>query len=168
MATLLLDTTVIIDINNKKGRRQLLRDLVNQGNSLACSPINITEVYAGLRPHEETSTNAFLSRLDLFPHDPAKLAGHLKRDDRKRAQTLNLGDVMIAATALHNGVALLTDNTKDFVTGYIVFRRPSHSSSHRDLSNWPASEVHRDRKERDRILTRVGTGGIPAQCRNAS
>jgi hypothetical protein len=36
------------------------------------------------------------------------------------------------------------------------------------LSNWPASEVHRDRKERDRILTRVGTGGIPAQCRNAS
>jgi predicted nucleic acid-binding protein len=31
------------------------------------------------------------------------------------AHTLeNLGDVMIAATALHNGVALLTDSSKDF------------------------------------------------------
>jgi predicted nucleic acid-binding protein len=67
MATLLLDTSVIIDaINNKKGRRQLLRDLVAQGNSLACCPINITGVYAGLRPHE-ASTKAFLNSLDLFP-----------------------------------------------------------------------------------------------------
>jgi len=117
MATLLLDTSVIIDaINNKKGRRQLLRDLVIQGNSLACCPINITEVYAGLRPHEEASTRAFLTSLNLFPMTwpIAELAGLLKRDYSKKGQTLNLGDVMIAATALHNGVALLTDNTKDF------------------------------------------------------
>ncbi len=38
----------------------------------------------------------------------------LKRDHGKKGQTLNLGDVLIAATALHNGVQLLTDNTKDF------------------------------------------------------
>jgi predicted nucleic acid-binding protein len=117
MATYLLDTSVIIDaINNKKGRRQLLRDLVIQGNSLACCPINITEVYAGLRPNEEPSTKAFLSSLDLFPMTwpVAELAGLLKRDYGKKGQTLNLGDVMIAATALHNGVALLTDNIRDF------------------------------------------------------
>jgi tRNA(fMet)-specific endonuclease VapC len=117
MATLLLDTSVLIDaINNKKGRRQLLRDLVSQGNSLACCPINITEVYAGLRSHEEVATKSFLSSLDLLPmtRPIAELAGLLKRDYGKKGQTLNLGDVMIAATALHNGVALLTDNTKDF------------------------------------------------------
>jgi tRNA(fMet)-specific endonuclease VapC len=117
MATLLLDTSVIIDtINDKKGRRQLLRDLVTQGNSLACCPINITEVYAGLRSHEETSTKAFLSSLDLLPMSwpIAERAGLLKRDYGKKGQTLNLGDVIIAATALHNGVALLIDNTKDF------------------------------------------------------
>ena len=117
MASLLLDTSVIIDaINNKKGRRQLLRDLVTQGNSLACCAINITEVFAGLRPHEEASTKAFLGSLDLFPMTwpIAEMAGLLKRDYSRKGQTLNLGDVMIAATALHNGVALLTDNTKDF------------------------------------------------------
>ena|ERR1035438_700990 len=102
MATYLLDTSVIIDaINNKKGRRQLLRDLVIQGNSLACCPINITEVYAGLRPNEEPSTKAFLSSLDLLPMTwpVAELAGLLKRDYGKKGQTLNLGDVMMVESA---------------------------------------------------------------------
>ena len=49
----------------------------------------------------------------------------------------------------------------DIVTGHVVFPRPSHGSSRRDLSNYSASEVHRDVNERDRILTRVGTGSIP-------
>jgi hypothetical protein len=65
-----LAASVIIDtINNEKGRRQLLRDLVNQGNSLACCPINVAvaEVYGRLQPHEEAFTRVFLSSLDLFP-----------------------------------------------------------------------------------------------------
>jgi len=116
MATFLLDTSVTIDtINNKKRRLQMLRDLGTQGNSLACCPINITEVYAGLRPLEEASIKVFLSSMDLLPMTwpIAELAGLLKRAYSKKGQTLNLGDVMIAATALHNGVVLLTDNTKN-------------------------------------------------------
>jgi tRNA(fMet)-specific endonuclease VapC len=117
MATLLLDTSVIIDaINNKKNRRQLLRGLLEQGNILACCPINIAEVYAGLRPKEEESTRNLLESLQLFPltWPVAELAGRLKRDYSQKGQTLNLGDVLIAATALHNGLTLMTDNTKDF------------------------------------------------------
>ena len=49
MSTYLLDTNVIIDIlNDKKGRRALLLDLLNQGHVLACCPINVSEIYAGL------------------------------------------------------------------------------------------------------------------------
>ena len=44
----------------------------------------------------------------------AELAGRLKRDYGKKGRTLNLGDVLIAATALYNGLPLLTDNIKDF------------------------------------------------------
>ena len=47
------------------------------------------------------------------------------------------------------------------VTGHGAFLRRSHGSSRRDLSNCSASEVHRDVKEWDRILTCVGTGSIP-------
>jgi len=117
MATYLLDTSVIIDaINDKKGRRQFLRGLIGNGNTLACCPINITEVYAGLRPQEEQNTKAFLHSLELYPLSwpVAELAGLLKRDYGKKGKTLNLGDVLIAATALHNGLSLLTDNIKDF------------------------------------------------------
>jgi predicted nucleic acid-binding protein len=65
MATCLLDTSVIIDaINNKKERRQLLRGLLQAGNALACCPVNIAEVYAGMRAKEECTTEDFLNTLD--------------------------------------------------------------------------------------------------------
>jgi predicted nucleic acid-binding protein len=117
MATFLLDTSVIIDVlNNKQGRKELLLQLLNEGHLLACCPINITEVYAGMKPKEETATEGFLRSLDLYPIDwpVAKLAGELKRDFARKGKTLNLGDVMIAAVALHHGLNLLTDNSKDF------------------------------------------------------
>ena len=42
------DTSVILD------------QLIEQGNVLACCPVNDTEVYAGLRAGEETKTAAFV------------------------------------------------------------------------------------------------------------
>ena len=117
MATFLLDTCVIIDaLNNKRGRPALLLDLVKPGHVLACCPINITEVYAGMRPKEETATEEFFASLQHVPIAPsaARLAGKLKRDYAREGTTLNLGDVIIAAVAIHSKLTLLTDNTKDF------------------------------------------------------
>ena len=117
MATFLLDTCVIIDtLNNKRGRPALLLDLVRSGHVLACCPINITEVYAGMRPKEEAATEEFFASLQHIPIAPpaARLAGELKRDYARKGTTLNLGDVIIAAVAIHNELTLLTDNTKDF------------------------------------------------------
>jgi predicted nucleic acid-binding protein len=120
MATFLLDTCVIIDaLNDKRGRPALLLDLVRSGHVLACCPINITEVYAGMRPKEEAATEGLLSSLQYVPITPpaARLAGELKRDYARKGTTLNLGDVIIAAVAVHNALTLLTDNTKDFPMG---------------------------------------------------
>jgi predicted nucleic acid-binding protein len=59
MAILLLDTSVIVDaINGKRGRNRFLDDLLVQRNLLACCSINVTEVYAGMRPHEAKVTEA--------------------------------------------------------------------------------------------------------------
>ena len=117
MATFLLDTSVIIDVlNNKRNRPALLLELLNAGHLLACCPINITEVYAGLRPKEETATEEFLASLKYYPitQQAARLAGLLRRDYGRRGTTLNLGDVMIAAVGIENELTLLTDNVKDF------------------------------------------------------
>jgi predicted nucleic acid-binding protein len=117
MAVYLLDTSVIIDVlNNKRGRPALLLELARAGHTLACCPINITEVYAGLRPKEETATEELLSSLQHFPISPraARLAGELKREYARKGVTLNLGDVIIAAVAIHHGLTLLTDNLRGF------------------------------------------------------
>ena len=118
MATYLLDTNIIIDaINEKKNRHQFLLDLAErQGHFLACCPINISEVYAGMRPKEEARTTALLRSLQLYPitFPVAEMAGLLKRDHAKKGVSLALPDTIVAAVAIHNQLTLITENTKDF------------------------------------------------------
>jgi len=67
MAIFLLDTTVIVDaINDKNGRDRFLDELLAQRNLLACCSINVTEVYAGMRPQESEVTEAFLRSLRFY------------------------------------------------------------------------------------------------------
>ena len=117
MATLLLDTSVIIDaINGKRNRDQLLKELLYHGHLLACCPINVTEVYAGLRAHEEARTLNLLQSLQYYPitWPVARLAGDLKRDYGRKGITLATTDVTIAAVALYNELTLITDNLKHY------------------------------------------------------
>ena len=117
MATFLLDTSVIIDaLNNKRQRRDLLLDLLKQGNLLACCPINVSEVYAGVRPKEETATEEFLKSLEYYhvTWPVARLAGLLKRDYARKGVALTVTDATIAAVAIVHELTLMTDNVKDF------------------------------------------------------
>ncbi len=117
MTTYLLDTSVIVDaLNGKRGRHALLKQLVEEGHLLACSSIQVTEVYAGLRSHEETTTEELLRSLEYYEvtWEIARLAGILRRDYGRRGVTLALADITIAAVALAHGLALITDNLKHY------------------------------------------------------
>jgi len=117
LATLLLDTSIILDhLNDRNHRTHFLDQLLTQGHLLGCCPINITEVYAGLRPGEEAKTKLFFSSLRFFPVTPeiASQAGLLRRDWRQKGHTLSVTDVTIAAVALAHQLPLLTDNGKHF------------------------------------------------------
>jgi predicted nucleic acid-binding protein len=117
MATYLLDTSVIIDtINGKRHRDQLLKELLHQGHLLACCAINVIEVYAGLRSHEETHTSELLHSLQYYPiaWQVARLAGLLKRDYGRKGVTLAATDVTIAAVAIYHRLTLITDNLKHY------------------------------------------------------
>jgi predicted nucleic acid-binding protein len=125
VATFLLDTSVIIDaLTGRRGRAAFLLELVKTGHVLACCPINITEIYAGMRPKEQAATEELLASLQHFPIAPpaARLAGELKRDYARKGVTLNLGDVIIAAVAIHYELTLLTDNVKDFPMKALAMR----------------------------------------------
>jgi predicted nucleic acid-binding protein len=117
MAVYLLDTSVIIDtINGKRSRGQLLEGLVQQDHLLACCSINVIEVYAGLRLHEENRTMELLQSLQYYAvtFPVARLAGLLKRDFSRKGISLATTDVTIAAVAIHHHLTLLTDNLKHY------------------------------------------------------
>ena len=117
MAIYLLDTSVIIDaLNGKRGRREFLLGLVKQGHLLACCPINVTEVYAGMRQKEEAATEEFLRSLEYYhlTWPVARLAGLLKRDLARKGTTVTVADATIAAVAIVHELTLMTDNVKDF------------------------------------------------------
>jgi predicted nucleic acid-binding protein len=117
MSTILLDTSVIFNhLNGRKNRTEFLERLVDHGHLLACCPVTITEVYAGLRPGEEAKTKSFLESLEFLPitAEIAMTAGILRRDWRSKGQTLSYTDVTIAAIAMAHRLPLLTDNRKHF------------------------------------------------------
>jgi len=117
MAIYLLDTSVIIDaLNGKRGRWQLLKALVESGETLACSAMTVMEIYAGLRPHESATTQAFLDGLEHYAVDRelGRYAGLLKNEWAKQGRTLSAPDIVIAATALIHKLVLMTDSRKDF------------------------------------------------------
>lgn len=81
MNTYLLDTSVIIDVlNGKRARDTLLLRLLLEGHLLACCAVNVTEVYAGMRPHEQVRTDVLVDSFQYIEITKAiaKHAGRLK------------------------------------------------------------------------------------------
>lgn len=113
----LLDTSIIIDVlRERRGRHDLLRQLAQQGHRFAYCAINVTEVYAGMRPGEAEVTVELFDRLEYVEvtFEIARTAGGLILEWRRKGRTLELPDAMIAAVALQFGLTLATDNRKDF------------------------------------------------------
>ena len=114
---LLLDTSILIDVlRHRNQRREWLAELVRGGHSLSTTTLNIAEIYSGMRPAEESKTEALLSGLQLYELNgtSARLAGRLKNTWARKGHTLALADTIVAAIAIERECALLTDNRKDF------------------------------------------------------
>jgi predicted nucleic acid-binding protein len=117
MTVFLPDTSALIDALNGRGdRKKMLHELVAQGHSLACCAVTVSELYAGLRPDEIGRAEKLLSLLvwTETSFTIARKAGELRYEWARKGKTLGLGDTLIAATALHYRLTLITDNKKDF------------------------------------------------------
>ena len=117
MAAYLLDSNILIDaLTHRRNRHERLTGLVEQGHSLACCSINVTEVYSGMRPVEEASTDELLGGLEYYPvtWPIARSAGLLRRDYARKGRNLSLADCTIAAVVLAHDLTLITDNLKDY------------------------------------------------------
>jgi predicted nucleic acid-binding protein len=115
--TILLDTSVIIDIlRSLRGRQEFLDQRKQAGDSLACSAVNVAEVYAGMRPNEAAATEAFIDSLECIEvtQEIARQAGRLKYAWERKGVTIDIPDAIIAATSLNFNLCLATDNLRHF------------------------------------------------------
>ncbi len=113
----LLDTSIVIDVlNRKRGRPELVQQLLFGGGTLASCPITIAEVRAGMRPGEERRTERFLRSLTFFPitFEISSMAGDLIASWRLQGRTFALPDMAVAAVALSHDLVLVTGNIQDF------------------------------------------------------
>ncbi len=117
MASVLLDTTVLIDLlRGRPGAIYRLRGLREAGDQSYVCAINVEETVRGLRPSElEPARRLFDGlRLASLGEREGWKAGEWRRDFAARGWTLTQADCLIAAAAEAIGGRLATGNPRDF------------------------------------------------------
>ncbi|HHH40801.1 MAG TPA: type II toxin-antitoxin system VapC family toxin [Chloroflexi bacterium] len=105
----LFDTVALIDYYcGRAGVRPLVEEVLEGSIQGAFSTITEAELWQGLRPGEEEKHEALLLCLRRVAVDGeiARLAGQLRREIGLRR--LSLPDALIAATAIREGMMLVT------------------------------------------------------------
>jgi predicted nucleic acid-binding protein len=116
MPDYLLDTGILIrHLRNMRGYPELIDQLTDDAD-VYISVITRLEVVRGMRDRERDATFLLLDSFETISMtgEIADLAGELIRTGRGRGETLGEADAVIAASALHNNLALVTTNAKHF------------------------------------------------------
>jgi predicted nucleic acid-binding protein len=112
----ILDSTVLIDY--LRGRNAVARvgQLLDLGDTVATTAINVEEIVRGLREPELDAARALFAGLEVLPvtGSDAWLAGAWRREQAARGVTLAQADCLIAAVTRNSRARLATGNPKDF------------------------------------------------------
>ena len=112
----LIDTDIAIDYLRQRDYAQKLLENWTGDGLLAISTLTHLEIYQGMKTDEDDATNAFLDGLISVVVDIpiARRAGSMLGEFRSKEMTIGIADAIIAATALHFGVPLLTNNVEHY------------------------------------------------------
>ena len=116
MSDHLLDSGILIrHLRDQKGYPELVVRLSDEAD-VYISSFTRLEVVRGMQDREHKKTFGLLDSFKTIPMtgEVADLAGELIRSWRKRVVTLGDADAVIAASALHDGLTLVTTNARHF------------------------------------------------------
>ena len=113
---------IIEALRGRRPIRDALLAVEGAGTASYCCAVSWAEVYAGMRPGEETVTDAFFRarREVILDAEVGRRAGaYLSR--YARSHRLALGDALIAAAAGVTGLRLWTLNRRDYPMADLSF-----------------------------------------------
>ncbi len=112
----LLDTNFVIGLLRGRGTHWEHLDRLLTERLPAVSVVTRAEVFAGCHPHEEPATRRLLDRFESIPVNAAiaDLAGKYVYHFRRRGLILHLEDAVIGASAVIEGVIVVTHNVDHF------------------------------------------------------
>jgi predicted nucleic acid-binding protein len=116
MTDYLLDSGILIlHLRKQPGYLDLMDILASEGE-LYVSAITRFEIVRGMRDREKKTTFALLDSMKTIDvtHEVADQAGELVRSWKSRGKSFDDADALIAASALQNGLCLVTTNPKHF------------------------------------------------------
>ncbi len=113
---MIVDSDVLIEVL-RRNRKTLdwMSERVEAGERLRCSPVSRAEIGAGIRKGEEGAIERVFAAMEVLPIDgeTGAIAGDRLRRYQK-SHRLELGDALVAASALQHGDILATFNRKHF------------------------------------------------------
>ena len=120
----LTDSDILIEVARGRDRR-IVRgwmDLSLSGAIVLFSPVNAAELWAGARANEHEKLSRLFANLTCvaITADVGEKAGQYLRQFAK-SHALELGDALIAATAVELGASLWTRNRKHYPMKEIAF-----------------------------------------------
>lgn len=112
----LLDTTVLIDYLRDAPAASKVERLLDRGDIVCTTAINIEELARGLRPREHRHATALIAGSIVVWLEATEgwQAGSWRQSFAARGVTLSQADCLIAAAALSADAVLATGNPKDF------------------------------------------------------
>jgi predicted nucleic acid-binding protein len=122
--TVLVDSDILIEVSRGKDPAVLSRwmELSTSDAAVLFSPVNVAELWAGARPNEHETLDRLFASLTCVPvdRDVSRQAGvYLRR--YRNSHGVELGDALIAATAVAASAVLWTRNRKHYPMKEITF-----------------------------------------------
>ena len=115
--TVLVDSDVLIEVSRGRDQDILAKweELARSEHRVLYSPVTAAELWAGARPREHEALSNLFRALLCVPIDDetGRRAGDYLRDYRK-SHGVELGNALIAATAVLNNAELWTRNRKHY------------------------------------------------------
>jgi predicted nucleic acid-binding protein len=112
-----VDSDILIEVSRGKDAAIVLRwtELSDSDNLVLYSPVTAAELWAGARPSEYDALSRLFRALICAPieAETGRRAGDYLRQYRK-SHSVELGDALIAATAVLNRAELWTRNRKHY------------------------------------------------------